>query len=64
MKKKSMFGEGGLKTRFAMAKPLPVHWNKEEDKSIYSILDTITDEELKEQINEIIKQSVQEKNSK
>lgn len=64
MKKKNIFCESGIKTLFSKVKPLPAYWDKEADKSIHSLPDTITDEELKEQINEIDKQSDQEKNSK
>lgn len=53
MEKKSMFGEGGLKAAFSNSSPLPVNWDKETDKSIYSFPDTITDTELQEQLNEI-----------
>lgn len=48
-----MFGEGGLKAAFSNSSPLPVNWDKETDKSIYSFPDTITDTELQEQLNEI-----------
>lgn len=64
MKKNRIFCESGIKALFSKVKPLPAYWNKEVDKSIHTLPDTITDEELKELINEIDKPSDQEKNSK